>query len=58
MTIQLGMGDTQDKSVPTNVMNDIKYVSCGFSHTGVITADNKLLMFGLNDKGQLGTGET
>nr|QBK91657.1 MAG: regulator of chromosome condensation protein [Pithovirus LCPAC302] len=33
---QLGTGDKQDKSVPTFVMNDIKYVSCGADHTGVI----------------------
>nr|QBK91667.1 MAG: regulator of chromosome condensation protein [Pithovirus LCPAC302] len=54
---QLGTGDKQGKSVPTNVMNNIKYVSCGGDHTGVITTDNKLFMFGLNDEGQLGTGD-
>ncbi len=29
---ELGMGDVQDRSVPTNVMNDIKYVSYGGDH--------------------------
>ncbi len=33
---KLGKGDTEDRLVPTNVMNDIKYVSCSGWHTGVI----------------------
>nr|QBK91457.1 MAG: F-box and regulator of chromosome condensation repeat protein [Pithovirus LCPAC302] len=49
---------TQDRLIPTNVMKDIKYVSCGSFHTGVITTDNKLFMFGRNRDGQLGTGDT
>nr|QBK91423.1 MAG: regulator of chromosome condensation protein [Pithovirus LCPAC302] len=55
---QLGTGDTQGKLVPTNVMNNIKYVSCGNLYTGLITTDNKLFMFGWNESGQLGTGDT
>ncbi len=55
---QLGTEDTNKRSAPTNIMNDIKYVSCGGLHTGVITIDNKLFMFGSNGSGRLGTGDT
>nr|QBK91649.1 MAG: regulator of chromosome condensation protein [Pithovirus LCPAC302] len=54
---QLGTGNNQDRSTPTNVMNNIRYVSCGGDHTGVITTDNRLFMFGYNGFGQLGIGD-
>ncbi len=55
---QLGTGDTSERLVPTHVMKDIKYVSCGGFYTGLITTDYKLFMFGSNDEGQLGAGNT
>ncbi len=55
---QLGTGDTKNRSTLTNVMNDIKYISCGGNYTGVITTDDKLFMFGYNAFGELGTGDT
>ncbi len=54
---QLGTEHT-NRPTPTNVMNDIKYVSCGGSHTGVITTNNKIFIFGLNIYRKLGTGDT
>ena len=39
-------------------MDNVKSVSCGGFHTGVISTEHKLYMVGNNRSGQLGTGES
>ena len=56
---QLGIGTNNDSSRPVynNLIDDpISQVSCGVSHTLVLTKSNKLFGFGANDQGQLGVG--
>jgi alpha-tubulin suppressor-like RCC1 family protein len=57
---QLGLGDTSDRSVPTQVgtANNWAMVDCGWNHTVAIKQDGTLWSWGLNDSGQLGTGDT
>jgi alpha-tubulin suppressor-like RCC1 family protein len=61
---ELGVGETDRRSinVPTHVKSladsHVIQVSCGDNHTGVVTRDGKLYMFGYNFSGQLGTGTT
>ena len=51
---QLGTGDTIDLLSPIKLMDNVKDVQSGRSHTVVLTEDGKVWTFGLNDKGQLG----
>jgi len=59
---ELGVGETDRRSinVPTHVKSladsHVIQVSCGDSHTGAVTSDGQLYMFGTNGLGQLGTG--
>ena len=60
---QLGWGDdTPEESLPALVTVPgglkVKAVSCGESHTVIITVDNNLYSFGNNASGQLGLGNT
>jgi len=56
---QLGDGTNTNRNIPTYIPtlgNSVKMVSCGDYHTGVMTNDNELFMFGYNNIGQLGDG--
>jgi len=60
---QLGIGDTEDRPVPTLVAGQLQgktavYVAAGDSHTLCITEDGTLLSWGYNGSGQLGVGDT
>ena len=58
---QLGLGDTDNKNVPTLVKvsngSKVKTVGCGSGHTIIITKDGTLYSFGDNGYGQLGLGD-
>ena len=58
---QLGNKSNKNSDLPVkiNLGNiHIYEVSCGLHHTGVVTVDGKLFMFGSNESGQLGyTGD-
>jgi alpha-tubulin suppressor-like RCC1 family protein len=57
---QLGLGNTQDKYVPTRVgsLNDWAYVECGWNFVVAIKTDGTLWAWGANGSGQLGIGST
>ncbi|KAJ5080501.1 claret isoform a [Anaeramoeba ignava] len=38
--------------------NNILEISCGYAHTLILTSNSKLIGFGNNNNGQLGTGDT
>lgn len=61
---QLGHGDDSSWETPKNIKtldpkklgNKVVSVVCGGSHSGVITQNGHVLMWGLNRNGQTGTG--
>jgi len=59
---RLGLGDELYRLVPTEIGSDrfsgkkVVLVDCGFSHTGAITVDGELWMWGSDVNGQLGIG--
>jgi len=60
---QLGVGDTEDRLVPTLITGQLQaktavYVAAGDDHTVCITEDGSLFSWGCNDNGQLGVGDT
>jgi alpha-tubulin suppressor-like RCC1 family protein len=56
---QLGLGDNQDKNIPTQIPDfKAKQISAGSSHTVVIDLDYNIWTFGYNGSGQLGLGDT
>ena len=56
---QLGTGKRRDELRPVPVKRDVRKVSLGDSHTGIITCDGRLWMTGFNGKyGSLGDGKT
>jgi len=60
---ELGMGDTGNRSIPTELKSPnfnfaIKRIFCGRYHNFIKTQDNKFYCFGLNDHAQLGLGDT
>jgi alpha-tubulin suppressor-like RCC1 family protein len=61
---QLGLGDNTDRTTPVMVssppaiVGNVAFVSCGNIHTGIILRNGNLYMFGHNDHGQLGLGDT
>jgi len=59
---RLGNGHTQPHSQPNpqKIQNipRISSISCGLKHTGIITVDGDVYMFGVGNHGQLGDGNT
>jgi alpha-tubulin suppressor-like RCC1 family protein len=57
---QLGLGDTTNRLVPTQVGDDRDWVtaSAGNYHTCGVRVDRSLWCWGRNDRGQLGLGDT
>ena len=47
---------TEDSSVPIKIMENVKAVSLGDSHSAAIKEDGSLWMWGYNSSGQLGNG--
>ena len=53
---KVGNGTKSTVFIPTKIMDNIRSVSLGESHTTAITNSNELYVWGLNSSGQLGTG--
>ena len=57
---QLGLGDTDDRTiftqVTTNINNDVKQIVCGGYHTFILKTDGSVWCCGWNYYGQLGLG--
>jgi alpha-tubulin suppressor-like RCC1 family protein len=56
---QLGLGDTRDRLLPTeltSISEKIISVSSGRAHSLALTEDGKIYAWGFNDSGQLGLG--
>ncbi|KAM6971877.1 putative E3 ubiquitin-protein ligase HERC3 [Aplochiton taeniatus] len=55
---QLGLGDTTDRNVPTQVlfidMKKTVFIACGKDHTAILTKDGTVFTFGCGQYGQLG----
>jgi len=62
--VQLGLGDTTDRNIPTNIHSvegwngKAKYIACGEYHSIIIDTNDNVWSFGNNNKGQLGLGDT
>ena len=57
---RLGTGDTADRLAPTRIAGlpaPVRQVAAGFNHTGIVTEEGDLLMFGRGEYGRLGLGE-
>ncbi|AEC03030.1 fimbrillin family protein [Parasphaerochaeta coccoides] len=54
---QLGLGVVQYQRTPAKVMDDVKAVSTGVSHTMILKTDGTLWATGRNQHGQLGVGD-
>ena len=59
---QLGINDANNKTtftqVTTNINNDVKQISCGYSHTFILKNDGSIWSCGFSYYGQLGLGDT
>jgi alpha-tubulin suppressor-like RCC1 family protein len=57
---QLGLGDTDERNVPTLIpsLSNVKQVSCGQIHSLALLNDGTVYAFGINNAGQLGLGDT
>ncbi|XP_070185594.1 probable E3 ubiquitin-protein ligase HERC4 isoform X2 [Littorina saxatilis] len=59
---QLGLGDNNDRNVPTACRSlrsqKIKYLSCGEDHSAALTQDGRMFTFGAGSYGQLGHGSS
>ena len=54
---QLGLGDTNNRTTFTKIINNVKSVYCGGYHTLILKNDNTLWGCGDNEYGQLGLGD-
>ena len=56
---QLGLGDGEDRNIPTQIPSDIKakQIACGGQHSMIIDTDSNSWSFGKNYNGQLGLGD-
>ena len=56
---QLGLGDYENRNIPTLVMRDktIRQVACGRKHTFILKKSGELYAFGCNEFGQLGLND-
>ncbi len=48
----------RDRYKPTKILDHVIAVSLGYCHSGAITQDGSLYMWGSNDSGQIGDGTT
>jgi alpha-tubulin suppressor-like RCC1 family protein len=60
---QLGLGDSTNRTTPTQVITNIEsltisVISCGVNHSMFLTNDGKVYVCGSNNTGQLGLGDT
>ena len=59
---QIGLGSASTKKtftqVTTNINNDVKQIACGDTRTFILKNDGSAWACGLNNKGQLGLGNT
>ena len=59
---QLGLGDTADRNVftqvTTNINNDVKQIVCGSHHTFILKNDGTVYSCGNNEYGELGLNDT
>jgi alpha-tubulin suppressor-like RCC1 family protein len=51
---QIGINNTANQSIPTQISGDFTLVSAGYDHAGAIKTDGSLVMFGKNTGGTLG----
>ena len=54
----IGDGTTEDRDMPTKILDHVISVSSGYDRSGAITQDGSLYMWGCNDEGQIGDGTT
>jgi alpha-tubulin suppressor-like RCC1 family protein len=55
---QLGLGDTTDRLVPTQVLTGVAQVALGRTHAVAFKSDGSVWTWGANGSGQLGDGTT
>jgi alpha-tubulin suppressor-like RCC1 family protein len=55
---QLGLGDTTDRSTPTQVLAGVAQVALGRTHAVAFKSDGSVWAWGANGNGQLGDGTT
>lgn len=55
---QLGLGDTDNRTTPCEILPDVVFAAPGQYHTAAVTGDGTLWTWGWNDSGQLGNGTT
>ena len=60
---QLGVGDTEDRLVPTILRGELEnkpvlQVAAGYEHTVFVTGNGLVFACGDNDEGQMGVGDT
>lgn len=51
---QLGTGDSENRTLPEKIMDNVRYVACGDLSTAVIDENGSLFMFGSNSEGMFG----
>ena len=54
----IGDGTTEDRDMPTKILDHVISVSSGYDRSGAITQDGSLYMWGNNERGNIGDGTT